>query len=120
MYLHIKHILCCSIDVLLCMVFQFCLAHLALKCATGLYHPQNFGIFHPLILKKSVFAAFGMEISEILDISHKLFFPVQNSIFALLCILMLHTCMVIYTMSSMFLNVHTSKMYYVCHHILGL
>ena len=48
------------------------------------------------------------------------FFPVQNSIFALLCILILHTCMVTYAMSSMFLHVHTSKMYYVCHHILAL
>ena len=33
---------------------------------------------------------------------------------------MLDTCMVTYIMSSMFLCVHTSKMYYVCHHILAL
>ena len=72
MCLHIKHILGCSVHVFLCIVFQSCLAHLVLKHATGLYHLQNFSIFHLLILQNGVFTAFGMEISEISDISHRL------------------------------------------------
>ena len=78
------------------------------KSATGLYHLWNFDIFHLFILKNSVFAAFGMEMSEILEISHKIIFPLYKIWYlALLCILMLHPHTVTYTVSGMFLHVHT-------------